>query len=89
LQRFLHSNGKYNEQLDKTFSHLGFNNWCLGTNKFRTHQLSISHINSTTSMSNFLNCKSIDVLMGKDNEIQLSQKEKQKIVKQTNNVSSY
>ncbi|XP_060854976.1 zinc finger MYM-type protein 1-like [Metopolophium dirhodum] len=76
---FLHSNGKNNGQLDKTFSHLGFNNWRLGTNKFRTHQLSMSHINSTTSMSYFLNCKSIDVLIDKSNEIQLAQKEKQKL----------
>jgi len=76
---FLHSNGKNNGQLDKTFSHLGFNNWRLGTNKFRTHQLSKSHINSSTSMSNFLNCKSIDVLIDKGNEIQLAQREKQKL----------
>jgi hypothetical protein len=76
VEFFLHSNGKNNGQLNKTFSHLGFSNLRLGTNKFKTHKLSKSYINSTTSMSIFLNCKTIDVLIDKGNEIQFAQKEK-------------
>lgn len=53
---------------------MGFINWCLVSNKFRTHQLSKSHIDSTISLSNYSNCVPIDGLIDNSNKIQLAQK---------------
>lgn len=58
---------------------MGFNNWRLGTNKFRTHQFSKSHIDSTNSLSNYSNCAPIDILIDKGNKVQLAQKETQRL----------
>ncbi|KAF0750276.1 zinc finger MYM-type protein 1-like [Aphis craccivora] len=62
--RMFHSSSGLNVgQIDKTFSLTGFKNWNNATTKFRIHQASKSHFNSNQSKADFLNSKSIDVVL--------------------------
>lgn len=72
--------------MDDTFSKTGFNNWYKGTESFKKHQLSKSHINSSTSMKSYFNenILSIDILLDKHRTMTLAKKETERV--QTENV---
>lgn len=65
-------------QSDNTFSQNGFSNWKMASQKFKLHQTSKSHLNSSTSMTHFLNSKSIDLLLMEENKKLLNEREKRK-----------
>jgi len=66
-------------QADTTFSKTGFSNWHVATTSFKTHQMSKSHIRSTSSMTFFLNSQSIDIALNKSQELELSRREMQRL----------
>lgn len=50
----------------------------MASQKFKSHQGSKSHLNSVTSMTHFLNSKSIDLILNEENKRLLSEREKKK-----------
>ncbi|XP_022170405.1 zinc finger MYM-type protein 1-like, partial [Myzus persicae] len=62
-------------QSELVYSKLGYKNWKAATSKFSLHEKTKNHLNSSTSLMNFLNSKPIDVSL--DNQIKSihSQKE--------------
>jgi len=57
------SDGRNSGQIDRTFSRIGFKNWNNATSGLRENQKSKHYINSTESLANYLNSKSIDVVL--------------------------
>lgn len=47
-------------QSELTYSKIGFKNWKASTSKFSAHEKSKNHLNSSTSLTSFLNSKPID-----------------------------
>jgi len=74
------SDGRNSGQIDRTFSHIGFKNWNNATSRLREHQKSKHHINSTESLANYLNSKSIDVVLEESRIKTLEQREKQRLL---------
>lgn len=60
---------------DSAYSKVGFNNWKLATTKFKAHQTSNTHLNSVTSLTNFLHLKPIDTVLDEERALIHSQKE--------------
>ncbi|KAE9543666.1 hypothetical protein AGLY_002062, partial [Aphis glycines] len=76
---FMHSNLNAGHQ-DPTFSKTGFNNWHIATSRFIKHQNSKSHMISLSSMATFLNSDSIDIVLNKSKEVELSKREAQRMI---------
>lgn len=74
---FTNSSGINAGYTDSAYSKVGFNNWKLATTKFKAHQTSNTHLNSITSLKNFLNLKPIDTVLDEERELIHSQKEQQ------------
>ncbi|KAF0703978.1 zinc finger MYM-type protein 1-like, partial [Aphis craccivora] len=66
---FTHSSGINIGQTELTYSKSGFKNWKLATSKFKLHQMSKVHLNSSTSLNNFLNLKPIDIILDENREL--------------------
>lgn len=75
----MHSNLNVGHQ-DPTFSKTGFNNWHIATSRFIKHKNSKSHMISESSMATFLNSDSIDIVLNKSKEIELSKREEQRMI---------
>jgi len=75
---FKNSSGINVGQSDTTFSKNGFSNWKMASQKFKLHQTSRSHLNSVTSMTDFINSKSIDLLLMEENKKLLNERGKKK-----------
>jgi len=76
---FTHSSGINIGQTELTYSKSGFKNWKLATSKFKLHQMSKVHLNSSTSLNNFLNLKPIDIILDENRELLHSQKEQTRL----------
>lgn len=76
---FTNSSGINAGYTDSTYSKVGFNNWKLATTKFKAHQTSNTHLNSITSLTNFLHLKPIDTVLDEERELIHSQKEQQRL----------
>ncbi|XP_025407639.1 zinc finger MYM-type protein 1-like [Sipha flava] len=76
---FNHSSGINVGHSEEAYTKIGFGNWKAALEKFRAHQCSKVHLNSTTSLANFINSKPIDIVLDDNREIALSQKEQQKL----------
>ncbi|XP_060846280.1 zinc finger MYM-type protein 1-like [Rhopalosiphum padi] len=66
-------------QSEIVYSKTGFKNWKLATIRFNVHQKTKVHLNSSSALSNFLDSKSIDVVLDKTCEHINSQKEIQRL----------
>lgn len=64
---------------DSASSKFGFNNWKLAITKFKAHQTSNTHLNSITSLTNFLHLKPIDIVLDEERKLIHSQKEQQRL----------
>lgn len=62
-------------QLDTAFTTKGFNTWKNISDSLKKHQKSKSHLHSTTSFSNFLTKKPIDVILDEAKRKALTKKE--------------
>lgn len=76
---FTNSSGINAGHTDSAYSKVGFNNWKLATTKFKAHQTSNTHLNSITSLTNFLHLKPIDTVLDEGREHIHSQKEQQRL----------
>ncbi|XP_022181296.1 zinc finger MYM-type protein 1-like [Myzus persicae] len=76
---FTNSSGINAGHTESTYSKVGFNNWKLATTKFKAHQTSNTHLNSITSLTNFLHLKPIDTVLDEEREHIHSQKEQQRL----------
>lgn len=70
--RFFKSNNFNSSQLDSAFTTKGFRNWANATKLLDKHQLSKSHLTSSTSLHQYVSGKPIDVVL--DNAKNLSLK---------------
>jgi len=77
--RCFRGNESNNSQTTITFSKVGFKGWNKANEAFKKHQLSKCHVNSSTSLLNFLNGKSIDCVLDKAKEVSLSKKSEERI----------
>lgn len=70
------SGNEYNSsELDKAFSSTGFKKWYIGTEKFKKHQQSKTHLNNTISLINFSDLKSIDEIIDSNKTLVLNKRE--------------
>jgi hypothetical protein len=76
---FNNSSGINVGHAEVNYSKVGFNNWKNATSKFREHQLTKTHLNSTNSLTDFLQSKPIDIILDENNEQSRSQKEIQRL----------
>lgn len=76
---FTHSSGINIGQAELTYSKSGFKNWKLATSKFKLHQISKAHLNSSTSLNDFLHLKPIDIVLDENRELVHSQKEQTRL----------
>jgi len=76
---FNNSSGINVGHAEVNYSKVGFNNWKNATSKFREHQLTKTHLNSTNSLTEFLHSKPIDIILDENNEQIRSQKEIQRL----------
>ncbi|XP_008189973.1 zinc finger MYM-type protein 1-like [Acyrthosiphon pisum] len=76
---FNNSSGINVGHAEVNYSKVGFNNWKNATSKFREHQLTKTHLNSTNSLTDFLQSKPIDIILDENNEQIQSQKEIQRL----------
>lgn len=53
-------------QAKLSYSKSGFKNWKLSTSKFKLHQMSKVHLDSSTSINNCLHLKPIDIIWDKN-----------------------
>ncbi|KAF0748674.1 zinc finger MYM-type protein 1-like [Aphis craccivora] len=74
---FTNSSGINAGYTDSAYSKVGLNNWKLATTK--AHQTSNTHLNSVTSLTNFLHLKPIDTVLDEKRELIHSQKEQQRL----------
>lgn len=77
--RCFRGNESNNSQTTITFSKVGFKGWNKANEAFKKHQLSKCHVNSSTSLHNFLNEKSIDCVLDNAKEVSLSKKTEERI----------
>jgi len=66
-------------QSEIVYSKTGFKNWKSATIRFNVHQKTKVHLNNSSALSNFLDSKSIDVVLDKTCEHINSQKEIQRL----------
>lgn len=76
---FNNSSGINVGHAEVNYSKVGFNNWKNATSKFREHQLTKTYLNSTNSLTDFLQSKPIDIILDENNEQIRSQKEIQRL----------
>ncbi|XP_060868019.1 zinc finger MYM-type protein 1-like [Metopolophium dirhodum] len=77
--RCFRGNESNNSQTTITFSKVGFKGWNKANEAFKKHKLSKCHVNSSTSLHNFLNEKSIDCVLDNAKEVSLSKKAEERI----------
>jgi len=62
-------------QLENAFSKTRFNNWYRGVDRFKKHQRSKAHLNSSISLVTFLNSKSIDEVIDSNKTLIIQKRE--------------
>lgn len=76
---FVASSGLNSGYTDLAFTQVGFKNWNNATSKFKMHQNTKFHCHNVKAHSDFLNSKSIDIVLNECKTLLISQKEKQRL----------
>lgn len=77
--RLFKGNETNSSNFDSTFSKTGFSAWYRGADAFKKHQTSKCHINSVNALSDFTKLKSIDCVLDKARQVEISMKEKKRL----------